>query len=210
MLLLFHNSIRAKQSIIGAYQRSCFSTKKLSEEIFKNKIKDREMMEEKQKPEWQKRNDSIAKRYGQWNPTRKLSRQQISDLKSLKEQVPHLKTIDLANHFKVSPEAVRRILKSKWVPNDEEEIIMKRRGENRKLQAEERKKNYATEINTARSRLNYGKSVNLGEISYSRSSSPSTKTTTKTTWTSNKSKNNNSLHRRIRRPYVESVGDIID
>ncbi|EGW32887.1 uncharacterized protein SPAPADRAFT_49819 [Spathaspora passalidarum NRRL Y-27907] len=68
--------------------------------------------------EWQKRELAIKKRYGEWKPTKRLSREEMVKVKELSEQFPHYKTADLANIFRVSPEAIRRILKSNWIPND--------------------------------------------------------------------------------------------
>lgn len=63
--------------------------------------------------EWEKRDASIKKRFGSWNPTRKISRQKMQEMRDLTVSMPHLRTIDLANMYTISPEAVRRILESK-------------------------------------------------------------------------------------------------
>lgn len=81
---------------------------------------------------WQKRDSSIKKRYGEWNPTRKLTREQMDDVRLFYQQMPHLKTIDLANYFSILPEAIRRILKSKWAPSEEVQQQLKVREETRK------------------------------------------------------------------------------
>lgn len=60
-------------------------------------------------------------------------------MKNIVEMMPHLRTVDLASMFSVSPEAVRRILKSKWIPSDEdEESIIKRMEKKRQKIRQER------------------------------------------------------------------------
>lgn len=77
--------------------------------------------------EWEKRDASIKKRFGSWNPTRKISRQKMQEMRDLTVSMPHLRTIDLANMYTISPEAVRRILESKWVPkSSEEDAVLQR------------------------------------------------------------------------------------
>lgn len=104
---------------------------------FQDKVHQTERNIRKSSPEWLKRKESLVQRYGHWNPTRKLSRQQMQDIRSLKGQMPYMKTIDFANHFRVSPEAIRRILRSNWIPNDKEEELLQMRNAKRK---EKRKK----------------------------------------------------------------------
>jgi len=82
-----------------------------------------------------------------WQPPRKLSRDAMDGLRSLHSYDPEtFSTPVLASKFRISPEAVRRILRSKWVPSaerraeqaakerkDREEWIQRRRvEENRK------------------------------------------------------------------------------
>ncbi|EJD55493.1 hypothetical protein AURDEDRAFT_109802 [Auricularia subglabra TFB-10046 SS5] len=57
-----------------------------------------------------------------WQPPKKLSRDAMDGLRALHNHNPELfSTPVLADKFKISPEAVRRILKSKWVPSKERE-----------------------------------------------------------------------------------------
>lgn len=60
-------------------------------------------------------------------------------VKELKETFPQYRTIDLAQFFHISPEAIRRILKSKWVPNDIDEEKITQRKERKLLQIQKRK-----------------------------------------------------------------------
>lgn len=107
-------------------------------------------------PEWAKRQQSLKQRYGEWNPTRKLSRQQMQDVRNFLEQLPHLKTVDLAQYFNISPEAIRRILKSSWVPKNEDEIV--KRDERRKARNRDNNKMMADSIDIAHNRLKFGQS----------------------------------------------------
>ncbi|KAI3406098.2 RRG9 [Candida oxycetoniae] len=88
-------------------------------------------------PHWVKRTLTQKSKYQSWNPQRKLSRQEMINLRELKETFPHYKTIDLAQFFHISPEAVRRILKSTWVPNDRDEDRLFERRERQKLKKEQ-------------------------------------------------------------------------
>lgn len=121
-------------------------------------------LELKNLPEWQKRSATLKKRYGEWKPTHKLSREEMNNVRQLKLQVPSMKTIDLAGHFGISPEAIRRILHSKWVPNSEENERLLRRGQELKRESEERRSKTSQDISLARKRMTYNKSVNLNEI----------------------------------------------
>ena len=63
-----------------------------------------------------------------WSPPRKLSRQAMEALRALHATDPEAFTTPmLASQFRISPEAVRRILKSKWEPTKEERTRMAER-----------------------------------------------------------------------------------
>ena len=75
-----------------------------------------------------------------WNPPRKLSREAMDGLRTLHVHDPNTFTTPvLAERFRISPEAVRRILKSKWTPNrlEKAKILIKER--RRKMEAIERR-----------------------------------------------------------------------
>ncbi|CCE66147.1 hypothetical protein TPHA_0O01800 [Tetrapisispora phaffii CBS 4417] len=86
-------------------------------------------------PEWKKQNIALKKKFNgeRWNPLKKLSRLEMNNVKLLKSNFPDMTATQLANQFKVSPETIRRILKSKWTPNEDEIVKLeerwKRRGE---------------------------------------------------------------------------------
>jgi hypothetical protein len=57
-----------------------------------------------------------------WQPRKKLSPDALAGIRALHAQFPdEYPTEVLANKFEVSPEAIRRILRSKWTPTQEEE-----------------------------------------------------------------------------------------
>lgn len=68
-----------------------------------------------------------------WNPPRKLSREAMDGLRVLHRHDPATFTTPvLADRFKISPEAVRRILKSKWQPNKDERTKLLEKDRRRK------------------------------------------------------------------------------
>ena len=67
-----------------------------------------------------------------WNPRKKLSPDTMEGIRHLHQTQPlKFTTPVLAQQFKVSPEAIRRILKSKWRPSDEEQEERGRRWDKR-------------------------------------------------------------------------------
>lgn len=67
-----------------------------------------------------------------WKPLKRLSPDALAGIRALHAQMPELYTSNvLAENFKLSPEAIRRILKSNWSPNSEEETDRQRRWFNR-------------------------------------------------------------------------------
>lgn len=85
--------------------------------------------------QWAVHRESIKKKLKgeSWNPPKRLSRQSMESVRLLRENFPELTASDLAEQFKVSPESISRILKSKWRPLETEipilEMKWKRRGE---------------------------------------------------------------------------------
>lgn len=77
----------------------------------------------KDKEPWQVQKAALAAKVGEegWNPRRKLSPDAMEGIRALHAQYPErFSTPVLAQQFKLSPEAIRRILKSKWRPSEEE------------------------------------------------------------------------------------------
>jgi hypothetical protein len=63
-----------------------------------------------------------------WNPLKRLSPDALVGIRAIHAQFPAQYTTSvLAAKFEVSPEVIRRILRAKWKPNEEEEIDRQRR-----------------------------------------------------------------------------------
>ena len=83
---------------------------------------------------WQIQKSALTKKFGSqgWKPRKRLSPDALEGIRALHAQYPGRYTTPvLADQFKVSPEAIRRILKSKWRPNEEEEANRRKRWDNR-------------------------------------------------------------------------------
>jgi len=91
----------------------------------------------KEREPWQIQKKALKEKFGEegWLPRKRLSPDALDGIRALHAQYPEQYTTEaLADQFKVSPEAIRRILKSKWRPNDEEDVERRqrwlKRGEN--------------------------------------------------------------------------------
>jgi hypothetical protein len=90
------------------------------------KPKDREI--------WQVQKASLERKFGEkgWQPSKRLSPDTIEGIRALHASDPkNYKTETLAMHFQITPEAIRRILKSKWRPNEAEAEDRRQRWEKR-------------------------------------------------------------------------------
>lgn len=112
--------------------------KKFSAESKDNKSKDlakKVTQKKKKEPEpWQAQKAALKEKLkGEaWNPRKKLSPDTMEGIRHLHQTQPEKFTTPvLAQYFKVSPEAIRRILKSKWRPSDEEAEERMRRWDKR-------------------------------------------------------------------------------
>ena len=79
---------------------------------------------------WGIQKKSLKQKFGEegWNPRRKLSPDAQRGIRELYALDPTLYTTPtLAEQFKVSPEAIRRILRSKWLDNEAEDKVQERR-----------------------------------------------------------------------------------
>ncbi|KAK2742807.1 Required for respiratory growth protein 9 mitochondrial [Myotisia sp. PD_48] len=83
---------------------------------------------------WQIQKKALKSKFKEgWNPRKRLSPDKMETLRKLHKSDPErFSTPFLAEEFKISPEAVRRILKSKWQPSEKDEINRRERWENRK------------------------------------------------------------------------------
>ena len=83
---------------------------------------------------WQVQKQALTKKFGGkgWNPRKRLSPDTLDGIRALHAQFPEeYPTSVLAERFKVSPEAIRRILKSRWKPNDIEQASRRLRWDKR-------------------------------------------------------------------------------
>lgn len=88
----------------------------------------------KKKPEhWQVQKEALKKKFPNgWNPLKKLSPDALEGIRHLHATAPdHFTTAVLAEQFRVSPEAIRRILKSRWRATEEEAEERRKRWANR-------------------------------------------------------------------------------
>jgi hypothetical protein len=89
----------------------------------------------KTEPEqWQTQKSALKEKFGDesWSPRKKLSPDTIDAIRAMHASDPErFNTPVLAENFKISPEAIRRILKSKWQPKPEEQEDRRQRWEKR-------------------------------------------------------------------------------
>lgn len=74
--------------------------------------------------DWQHQKNALKEKFPEgWKPLKKLSPDALEGIRALHKQFPETYTTEvLSQKFQVSPEAIRRILRSKWRPEPEEEI----------------------------------------------------------------------------------------
>ncbi|MCJ1472214.1 Required for respiratory growth protein 9 mitochondrial [Lambiella insularis] len=83
---------------------------------------------------WGIQKTALEEKFGEkgWVPRKRLSPDALEGIRALHAQYPQdFSTSALADQFKVSPEAIRRILKSKWRPNEDEDVSRRKRWEKR-------------------------------------------------------------------------------
>lgn len=71
-------------------------------------------------PAWQRHKLSLKEKFegAEWRPKRRVSREAMEGIRLLHRDFPDTFTTQrLGEEFQIGPEAVRRILKSKWVPS---------------------------------------------------------------------------------------------
>lgn len=118
-----------RRSLEAAGSKSAKGVLKLVKESSGQESEDREL------PSWKKQVLALKRKFKgeRWNPAKKLSRTEMEGMRMLRAQFPQLTAGELSERYKVSPEVVRRILKSKWRPTEEEMVRLherwKRRGE---------------------------------------------------------------------------------
>jgi hypothetical protein len=83
---------------------------------------------------WKVQKAALAEKFGAtgWQPRKRLSPDTLEGIRALNKSDPaSYSTAMLAQHFKVSPDAVRRILKSQWRPSEDEVEDRRQRWEKR-------------------------------------------------------------------------------
>jgi len=80
-------------------------------------------------PEYKAYRETIRKKFPEgWAPPRKVSREAMEGMRQMHRLEPErFSTAVLAEKFRVSPEAVRRILKSRWEPPREKRLKIAKR-----------------------------------------------------------------------------------
>lgn len=64
---------------------------------------------------WKKQMFALKEKFPDgWRPVKKLSKEQMEQLKLTRKAFPKLTPNELGTEFGISPEAVRRILRSRW------------------------------------------------------------------------------------------------
>jgi hypothetical protein len=95
----------------------------------KNTEKDRDEWTPPPRLPWQSQKAALKEKFQEgWAPRKRLSPDALAGIRAINAQFPEQYTVPvLAAKFEVSPEAIRRILKSNWRPDEEEEDDRKRR-----------------------------------------------------------------------------------
>lgn len=107
--------------------------KKEQERLKEEERKQREKERLKARPDWAAQKAALKEKFPEgWQPRKKLSPDALNGIRALHQQFPDTYTTEvLANKFEVSPEAIRRILRSKWEASAEEDEERERRWHNR-------------------------------------------------------------------------------
>lgn len=95
----------------------------------KPRVELRDLAVKPKREQWQTQKGALEKKFGDegWSPRKKISPDAMDGIRALHEEDPEKwATPVLAEHFKVSPESIRRILKSKWKPKDDEGVQKRR------------------------------------------------------------------------------------
>ena len=205
MWSLVQKHAKANLKVFRAYSLSSLTPSELR---FKEKLEEADRQRQKNAPEWEKRELSLRKRYGDWNPTRKLSRLQMNDIRDLAARAPELKTVQIADFFKINPESIRRILKSNWKPSEQELARQEARAEKRKQESLQRKLAEKAELK---------KEVDLqilkpqvAQFLAVKKKSPPLQVKNYKYKHHNKRGTEKPAVRRPRTPYTQGVGDLID
>ncbi|KAI9665968.1 MAG: Required for respiratory growth protein 9 mitochondrial [Bathelium mastoideum] len=123
-----------RHEIRGRNDNELSGHRKRSTTFEKAKNREHKEVEAHEKEPWQTQKAALEKKFGDdgWNPRKRLSPDALEGIRALHKADPEkFSTPILANQFQVSSEAIRRILKSKWQPNEQEAEDRQRRWDNR-------------------------------------------------------------------------------
>ncbi|EJS42092.1 YNL213C [Saccharomyces arboricola H-6] len=153
--LLNENKRSSSKGIIKLINKSSLSNKE-----FTGKVRDNT----KELPEWKKQKMAVRKKLqGQrWNPSKRISQEQMEALRLLKFNFPEQTASDLADRFKISPEAVRRILKSNWKRTDDENKNTRERWKRRGERIKEIYETSEQEVDFISNRIVNGRKLIIG------------------------------------------------
>ncbi|KAJ5645961.1 Neugrin-like protein [Penicillium lividum] len=122
-------SERSPKNSLKSFKKTDFKNKDHKDRKFSktsdtgNKFdKKQEASKNKKRDPWKTQKHALDKKFpGGWNPPKKLSPDALDGIRALHASAPEQFTTSvLAEEFKISPESIRRILKSKWRPKPEE------------------------------------------------------------------------------------------
>ncbi|KAF7193391.1 Required for respiratory growth protein 9, mitochondrial [Pseudocercospora fuligena] len=110
--------------------------KELLEEAQKKKQEEKEKKLQliKSNERWKVEKHALQKKFGEtgWQPRKRLSPDSLEGIRALHASDPATYTTAvLAANFEVSPESIRRVLKSKWKPSEEQRAARMERWEKR-------------------------------------------------------------------------------
>ncbi|KAL5363535.1 required for respiratory growth protein 9, mitochondrial [Aspergillus floccosus] len=132
------NTTSTSTDLSHAPPKTSKTQKKSAEATGKNSRADNERKAAGPKPKrkkegWQIQKDALKQKFREgWNPPKKLSPDALEGIRHLNAVAPERFTTPvLAEQFRVSPEAIRRILKSKWRASEEELEDRRKRWERR-------------------------------------------------------------------------------
>jgi hypothetical protein len=116
---------KAKKSEAKKKHAQTTRAKRLEEDRKKEEEKKREREGERRKAReaWAIQKEALERKFGDqgWQPRKRVSPDSLEGIRALHASDPRTYTTQmLSQHFAISPDAVRRILKSKWRPSEEE------------------------------------------------------------------------------------------
>ncbi|PPJ53475.1 hypothetical protein CBER1_00410 [Cercospora berteroae] len=133
--------IQAQQSRAEKLAAKSADKKRRSQQLAAQKLEserravsDAEASKKRKLEIWQRDKSALQRKFGEkaWAPRKRLSPDSLDGIRALHASDPGTYTTEmLSQHFEVTPEAIRRILKSKWKPSPEEVEERRERWEKR-------------------------------------------------------------------------------